>query len=139
MPADALDSASQTATALLGAKTFDEVVQLNTELAKASLEALLARSAKLSEMGVSLASGAFAPARRPRRGGVRQVHQADGRLSLHAGWQRTRLRPGLFLRTGVRRLNRRGTSIPSAPRTALRKSSFPDGPGPNIMVKVGPG
>ena len=49
------------ATALLGAKTLDEVLQLNSDLAKVSLEALIARSAKLSEMGVSVASGAFKP------------------------------------------------------------------------------
>jgi phasin family protein len=57
----AMTSASQTATALLGARTFDEVVQLNTELAKSSIETLLARSAKLSEMGVSVASETMAP------------------------------------------------------------------------------
>ena len=56
-----LESASNAATALLEAKTLDEVIQLNTDLAKSSLEALLARSAKLSEMGVSIASEALAP------------------------------------------------------------------------------
>lgn len=56
-----LESASQTAAALLEAKTLDEVIQLNTDLAKSSLEALLARSAKLSEMGVSIANEALAP------------------------------------------------------------------------------
>jgi hypothetical protein len=57
----ALESASHTATALLGAKTLDEVLQLNSDLAKSSLETLVARSAKLSEMGVSVANGAFKP------------------------------------------------------------------------------
>jgi len=57
----ALESASHTATALLGAKTFDEVMQLNSDLARTSLETLVARSAKLSEMGVTVASGAFKP------------------------------------------------------------------------------
>lgn len=56
-----LESASQAATALLEAKTLDEVIQLNTDLAKTSLETLLARSAKLSEMGVSVANEALAP------------------------------------------------------------------------------
>jgi phasin family protein len=56
-----LEHASQTATALLGAKTFDEVIQLNNDLAKSNLETMLARSAKLSEMGVTIASDALAP------------------------------------------------------------------------------
>ena len=57
----ALETASHTATALLGAKTLDEVMQLNSDLAKTSLETLVARSTKLSEMGVSDASGALKP------------------------------------------------------------------------------
>ena len=56
-----MTSASQTAAALLGARTFDEVVHLNTELAKSSIETLLARSAKLSEMGASVATETMAP------------------------------------------------------------------------------
>ncbi|HXQ49583.1 MAG TPA: phasin family protein [Stellaceae bacterium] len=56
-----LKSASHTATALLGAKTLDEVIQLNSDLAKETLETMVERSAKLSEMGVSLASEAMAP------------------------------------------------------------------------------
>jgi len=56
-----LEHASQTAAALLGAKTFDEVIQLNNDLAKSNLETMLARSAKLSEMGVTIASDALAP------------------------------------------------------------------------------
>jgi phasin family protein len=55
------EQAAETATALLGAKTFEDVVQLNTEFAKANLERLIERSAKLSEMGVKLASEALAP------------------------------------------------------------------------------
>ena len=57
----ALETASHTATALLAAKTLDEVMQLNSDLAKTSLETLVARSAKLSEMGVSVANGALKP------------------------------------------------------------------------------
>jgi len=56
-----LESASQTASALLGAKTFDEVLQLQSEAARSGLELLLKRSAKLSELGVTLASEALAP------------------------------------------------------------------------------
>lgn len=56
-----LESASQTATALLGAKTLDEVIQLNSDLAKSALGTMVERSAKLSEMGVALASETFAP------------------------------------------------------------------------------
>jgi hypothetical protein len=56
-----LESASHTATALLGAKTLDEVIQLNSDLAQESLKALLTRSAKLSEMGVTVASETLAP------------------------------------------------------------------------------
>jgi len=56
-----LETAGQTATALLGARTLDEVIQLNSDLAKTSMETLLARSAKISEMGVTLASETLAP------------------------------------------------------------------------------
>jgi hypothetical protein len=56
-----MERASQATTALLGAKTLDEVVQLNTDLARTSLESLLQRSAKISEMGLSLATQTFAP------------------------------------------------------------------------------
>jgi phasin family protein len=55
------ESAAEAATALLSAKTLEDVVQLNTEFAKASLERLLERSAKLSEMGVKVANDALAP------------------------------------------------------------------------------
>ena len=56
-----LESASQTATALLGAKTFDEVIRLNSDLAKSALGTMVERSAKLSEMSMSLASETLAP------------------------------------------------------------------------------
>jgi phasin family protein len=57
----ALESAGAMATALLAAKTLDEVIQLNTDHAKANLETLLARTAKISEMGVNVANEALAP------------------------------------------------------------------------------
>jgi hypothetical protein len=73
-----LETASQTATAFLGAKTFDEVIQLNSDLAKAALTTLAERSTKLSEMGMAVASEAFAPL-----GG--RVEAALHRLVRHAG------------------------------------------------------
>ena len=57
----AFEQAAETATALLGAKTFEDVVQLNTQFARANIEGLIERSAKLSEMGVKVASEALAP------------------------------------------------------------------------------
>jgi phasin family protein len=55
------EQAAETATALLGAKTFEDVFQLNSEFAKTNLERLIERSAKLSEMGVKVANEALAP------------------------------------------------------------------------------
>ncbi|HXZ02230.1 MAG TPA: phasin family protein [Stellaceae bacterium] len=55
------EQAAETATALLGARTFEDVFQLNSDFAKANLERMIERSAKLSEMGIKLASDAFAP------------------------------------------------------------------------------
>jgi hypothetical protein len=59
--ASSLETASQTATALLGARTLDEVLRLNNDLASRTLETLAERTAKLSEMGAALASEALAP------------------------------------------------------------------------------
>jgi hypothetical protein len=56
-----LETASQTATALMGAKTLDEVIELNNAVAKSTLSTVAERSAKLSEMGMAVASEAFAP------------------------------------------------------------------------------
>ena len=58
---NSLETASQTATALLGAKTLDEVMELNSALAKSTLNTVAERSAKLSEMGMAVASETFAP------------------------------------------------------------------------------
>lgn len=55
------EQAAETATALLGAKTLEDVFQLNSEFAKANLERLIERSAKLSEMSVKVANEALAP------------------------------------------------------------------------------
>jgi hypothetical protein len=56
-----LETASQTATALLNAKTIDEVVTLSTRLARANVDAALERATKLSELGVAVANEAMAP------------------------------------------------------------------------------
>ena len=61
MRATSLETASQTATALLGAKTLDEVVRTQREFAKSNLDTVLERSAKLSEMGMAVASETLAP------------------------------------------------------------------------------
>ncbi len=58
---NSLETASRTATALLGAKTLDEVMELNRALAKSTLHTVAERSAKLSEMGMVVASETFAP------------------------------------------------------------------------------
>ena len=55
------ESAAEAATALLGAKTLEDVVQLNTAFARVNLDQLIAHSAKLSEMGAKAASEALAP------------------------------------------------------------------------------
>jgi phasin family protein len=55
------ESAAEAATALLGAKTFEDVLELNSAYAKASLERLVTRTTKLSEMGVKLANETLAP------------------------------------------------------------------------------
>lgn len=56
-----LAEASQAATALLGAKTLDEVIELNSGLAKTAMERLIARSTKLSELGIATTNQALAP------------------------------------------------------------------------------
>jgi hypothetical protein len=47
-------SAGEAADSLLGARTFEDVVRLQTEYAKRSFAGLVERSAKLSELGCSL-------------------------------------------------------------------------------------
>jgi phasin family protein len=56
-----LETTAETATALLAAKTFEDVLQLNSDFAKASFERMIAGSTKLSEMGVKVANEALAP------------------------------------------------------------------------------
>jgi hypothetical protein len=57
----ALQSATETARGLLGAKTFEDVVRLQTDFAQRHFDGLMAESVKLSELGCSLATGALAP------------------------------------------------------------------------------
>lgn len=52
---------AETAAALLGAKTLEDVVQVNTDFAKGYLERFIERSQKLSEMSVKVANEALAP------------------------------------------------------------------------------
>ena len=50
----AFASAGETARGLLAARTFEDVVRLQTEFAKHSFEGLVAGSTKLSELGCTL-------------------------------------------------------------------------------------
>lgn len=56
-----LESAAQTAKALLGAKTLREAVDVQSEWAKASFDRFVAEATKVSEMTVKLANDAMAP------------------------------------------------------------------------------
>jgi phasin family protein len=56
-----LQSAATAGQAVLRAKSPQDAVQLNVETAKAGFEKLVATSTKLSELGVKLATEAFAP------------------------------------------------------------------------------
>ena len=58
---DALQTASETARGLLGAKTMEDVIRLQTDLARRNFEGLVAGSAKLQALGVTLATEALAP------------------------------------------------------------------------------
>lgn len=57
----ALKTASETAHGLLSARTFEDIVRLQTELAKRSFDGFVSGSVKLSELGVTAASEALAP------------------------------------------------------------------------------
>jgi len=46
---------------LLAARTLDRVIDIQAGLAKTALEALVERTARLSELGVALANGTWAP------------------------------------------------------------------------------
>ena len=55
------ESAATAAKAYFGAKTLQDVLKLNSEFAKLSLDSFLTNSAKLSDLGVKVANEAFAP------------------------------------------------------------------------------
>ncbi len=55
------ESAATATTAMLSAKTLDDVLQANSAYTKASVDLLIARSSKLSAMGAKVASEALAP------------------------------------------------------------------------------
>ncbi len=57
----ALEAVSVTARGLLGARTLEDVVRLQADLAKRNMDELIAGSVKLSELGCSMAAEAFAP------------------------------------------------------------------------------
>ena len=57
----ALESAGETVRALLAARTFEDFVRLQTELAQRNFAGIVAGSAKLSELGAALADEAFEP------------------------------------------------------------------------------
>ena len=56
-----LESAASATKALFGAKTLQDVIQLNNEYAKSSFDTFLANSTKLSEMGLKVANEALEP------------------------------------------------------------------------------
>jgi phasin family protein len=56
-----LQRTSETARGLLGAKTLEDVVKLQTDLAQRSFEGMVSGSARLSELGYALATEAVAP------------------------------------------------------------------------------
>jgi phasin family protein len=56
-----LQSAASAGQAVFAAKTLQDAVQLNVDTAKAGFEKLVAGSTKLGELGIKLASEAFAP------------------------------------------------------------------------------
>ena len=57
----ALESVNRTTEALLGARTIDDVVELNTALARTQVEGLLLRSARLSELSAAVTKETWAP------------------------------------------------------------------------------
>jgi phasin family protein len=58
---ETMETAAQTAKALLGAKTLREAVDLQSDFAKSNFDKFVAEGTKLSEMTVKVANEAFAP------------------------------------------------------------------------------
>lgn len=59
------ETAAATAKAMLSVRTFADLVRVSADFAKANVEHLAARSARLSEVGVKVTEEAFAPASHP--------------------------------------------------------------------------
>jgi phasin family protein len=58
---DSLESAVSAARAMIGARSLADVIALNRDFTQTALESFLAKSARLSEIGIRTASEAFAP------------------------------------------------------------------------------
>ena len=56
-----MTTAVNTARALVGVRTLADLVAVNRDLAQATIEGMMANSARLSEIGIKMASEAFAP------------------------------------------------------------------------------
>src|SRR3546814_15740934 len=67
--------------ALLGAKSVRELVDLQTEFSRSRFESLLAASAKLTELGLSLAGNTAAPIQAPLNATVETLVKQIGRAS----------------------------------------------------------
>ena len=118
-----LESASQTATALLGAKTLEEVIQLNTDLAKRSFETLVERSAKLSEMGVTARQRGAGAAGRPVEATLASCEAASGVSGVAAGNRRPGRWPGLFF--ALRQLAGLSANAHERPAANGARKAFP--------------
>lgn len=78
MTRSGIAAASDTAIALLGARNFSEAVEINAGLARRGVDAVIAGSAKLTDIGVKAASEASRPML-ARLGGTRS---SAGRLTI---------------------------------------------------------
>ncbi len=58
---DSLESAVSAARAMIGARSLIDVIALNRDFTQTALESFLAKSARLSEIGIRMAGEAFAP------------------------------------------------------------------------------
>lgn len=58
---EAFQSATEAARGLLGAKTLEDVLKLQTDFARRNLDGLMSGTAKLSEIGCTVASETMAP------------------------------------------------------------------------------
>ena len=56
-----IDAATRTATDMLGVKTLSDAIEINAEFTRSSFDALLGSAAKLSELGMRLATEASQP------------------------------------------------------------------------------